>query len=210
MNKNNLFTLALLPILTISLTAMEQGQPTTLTPEESACFAWFDSHKEMKMQAFKQLSPENNNTLVTGTLHSLYPDKVSNALNEYVENFYTIAQEKEISLNYEKSFTQDTLLKIRIIMQNQSLEKPTDESTARMYVFSKLLDKDEKNCFLKDGYLNSESAAHSTVKKWANLLANELIRLGIIVNTPEAKKEKAEQLACDKIKELDAIYKNTK
>jgi len=200
---NRILIIALMcTIYSINIFTMEQP----LTSKETACFNWFDKHTTLKATAYKSLSKEESDIMSKGVRYTERPDEVTNAVQQYAKNFCDAIQKENINPEYDSQLLSATLLKMKIAMQNNIVEKPTDYTSARMYVYSKLLTPEEQNAYKQEGYLKGPEYAHTVVNKFGGLLADELVKIGIIKDTEEEKAKAAQEYITKKTEELKTFY----
>ena len=189
---------ALLLTLCPALLAME-----LLTPEETKCFIWFEANP-LTMTAYKSLAENEKNILSKGTLYREHPEAVKNAMFNLAKNLKRKIQQENDPLRYDAEFLGNTLLKIKIALQNKKVEKPIDLTTARLYVFSKLLTPEEKATILKENYIKNPEATRIAMTKYADLVMQELVTLGLV--TPQDRSIAAAAFLQKKMNELQEIF----
>ena len=202
----NIFLLIALFFITQSVHVFSMNTPSALTPEETECFTFFDKNAAYHALAYKALSEQDKTIIHSGMSYSDHMQEVKNALDNYATEFCTALEKAHITPAYDAQFISATLLKMKIAMQNKKIEKPTDHLSARMYVFSQLLTPQEKAFFHKDTYLQDKSTAHQVVRKCGLLLADELVKIKLIEDTPDAKELAAQEYTAQKIADLEKYY----
>ncbi len=179
-----------------------------LTPEESSCFKWFRAqHEKLPVHPFQKLSEEDQSVFNKNLLYAKNPVEVTRSRNNYAEAFWALAQEAQVNRDgYDKDVLKRALLKTAINMQNQTTKEPTDEISAREYVFVKELNSSEKSTWMRDNFLANPQAAEPTIAKWSSAVAKTLAHLKLIEDTQEAKEKKSQELFNKKIDELKKAY----
>lgn len=182
--------------------AQAHVQQSLLSPEEVACFQWFEKTKGSINHGLKDLSPEDQEVFSKKTRYSDAPEVVIRATSNFAASFCKAATASNISLMYDAPTLASTLLKMKIAVQNKTIAQATDRTSARIYVFTQLLTADEQATVSVDNYKKNPEAAHQAMVKHGELLAAELAKLGLIEDTEQAKKQEAEQFTKDKIADL--------
>jgi len=179
---------------------------TTLSPEETAVFQWFDKHTPLVGSVHKELPVEDQEFFNKKIPYKENPEAFTRATLNFATTFYKLATEKGLAAPFTPEALGSMFLKIRIAMQNKEIEKPTDLLTARLYVWSKLMTPQEKESVYRDNYLKNPEAAHAVAAKNGRLLAEELAKLNIIENTDAAKAQYAEEFTKKKIEDFKREY----
>lgn len=92
-------------------------------------------------------------------------------------------------------------------MHTNKPQKPTDLLTARTYVWSTLLAKEEQQTWTDETiYRSNPAAAEAVVDKWSKLLTHELVTLKLVDDTEEARAAKAKTFADEKKALLKKMY----
>lgn len=191
------------------LSAMDSGkneQAHELTASEKSCYEWFVKQEKTLPSYYNSLSPEDKEIFSKQVRYADNPDAVTRSRNNYVAAFYAQAKAAQIKLEYEEPVLQSALLKMTQAMHGKTIKKPTDELSARMYVFSQLLTPQEQLAWTKENYLKNTQEAESLAAKWAQLVSDELVKLNLIGGTSEAKTQKAQELYVEKTERFRKTY----
>lgn len=157
-----------------------------LTPNEQACFESFYENFDSQMHAYHALT-EDEQAIFCSKSTSLQEA----ALHKYATEFYHATCQTNKPFEYCTPFLHKTLLKMRDIMDHHDITKPTNYITAYMYVFSELLQPNERSAFLKDIYVYNKLYSLSIFHKCGILLAQELIKINLISDTEIDKQQAA-------------------
>lgn len=188
--------LILLVSINISIYSMESSED--ITSQEDECFLWFDGQIKAKTDAFKSLSLEDRKTYQDRLKYSEYPQEVTASLTNYAKKFYEILKQTNNQTMFDESFLASTLLKIRKTMQDNGIKKPTNITSARMFVFTNFLTKEEQQTVLEGNYIKNPHAAREAMEKCGKLFAEELVKLKLIRDTIQDKHRAAQDFTAKK------------
>ena len=200
-------------LLSISMNSfgMEQTKNSSdgLSKEESDCFEWFEGYKQESNSVFQSM-PDNERKFLHAGIHSQEdPQVIQQVIIKFVSKLYENFSQVNIPVKYTEKILVSTLLKIRIATYNQTVEKPTDLVTARIYVASQLLTKTEKDAVSKDNFLTNSDNVSNTLKRYSTLLAEELAKLGLIGCTEHDKSKCAQYWYERKMKDVQMIHQES-
>ena len=199
-----LFYVALLCSLICGLSnasQREEEKKATLSDDDITCFEWFKKNKDPKM--FQSLSEEDQVSLAMR--YDEKPEQVKKAWNAYIDLFYDHIKQANINQTYDKKQLFTTFLNMRIARENKAIKEPANKGEARLYAFNQL-ERKEQLTYHKEQYTKDKAAAQKVMKKQGALYANELIKLGIINDSDDARAEEIETFIKKKTAELDAAY----
>lgn len=189
----------------ISLTTMLPifSMQSPLTTVEENCFNWLDNAIGLKEVAYNALSEEDRKAWIfaedTASLTAVVPT--------YIKEIYKAAEKAGIEVPYNETTLVKTVMHVKKLMRNKEIIKPVDRITARMYVFSSLLTPEEQASVYENNYKANPAAASAAMLKNGKLLAEELAKLGIIENTPQAKEQEAQLFHAKKMEAFKQTYK---
>lgn len=186
--------------------AMENDE---LTQTEKDCYNWFKELQKTVPSPFQALSPEDRKTFETQVKFQDDPEAVTQSRNNFAEAFFANAQKAGKELAYNKELLKATFIKMTKMMHGQTIKKPTDLLTARMYVFS-LLSPEEKITYSQGNYCKDPEATKVVIRKWSNLVCDELIKLNLLENSVKAREEREKELFDEVVARFEHTYKSTK
>lgn len=183
---------------------VQEAKLNELTAEENNCFKWFRAqHDKLPSHPLQKLTEEDQGVFNKNLLYAKNPIEVTRSRHNYVEAFWTLAEEARINRDdYDKDTLKRAVLKTAINMHTKKTKEPTDEIEAREYAFVNELNSSEKSTWMKDNYLADPQAAESSILKWSDAVAKKLAELKLIEDTQEGKKGKSQELFTKKLAEL--------
>lgn len=179
-----------------------------LTQEQRVCFDEFLSHVDLQKEAINALSDEVRQYMNGGIMYIDAEEEVTNAVKQFVEEFFKAAKNKGIVFDYGIDFVAELMLQCKIDMQNGTVERPTAESSdgeVRMYVYSQLSIEDKRTVY-KPNYLANPKAAEDAFAKCSRMYADMLVELKRLPDTQEARYEAARVYLEARISELKFKY----
>ncbi len=180
----------------------EKAIEFSFSPEENKCFEWFEENKEHAPKIWQNLSEKQKNALHGKSSE----DELKEAVDDLVGNVFTTLQEKVIAIPHDKASIVSTLYKMRIAMRSGHIIKPTGLTTARMYTFTHLLTAKEKATVQEKNFLKDHNAANKAMRRYGVLLTKELVKLGLVRDTPGARAVSAQYWHQRKMTELGNAY----
>lgn len=177
----------------------------SFSSEENEYYEWFEEQKE-------RYTPNVWLDLSTKAKKALHGDSTEDELKEGAEEFvgfvFTKLNRHAVTVPYEQDSIVSTLCKMRIAMRSKDvIIKPTGKTTARMYAFTHLLTPEEKATVQEENFLKYPEAADDAMKHYGQLLTNELVKLGLVEDTIEARESSAQYWHKKKMAELSSSYK---
>lgn len=99
-----------------------------LTPEESACFTWFQEQFRNIPSPLHELHPEDQAVFNKGLRYTDHPEEVMRSRSNLVSAFYAELRKANISILYPEETLQPVALKVAKTMQAKTIQKPTSDS----------------------------------------------------------------------------------
>ncbi len=186
---------------------LSDSKENELSADETKHFNWFrEQHPKLATHPLKKLSAEDQKAFSN---EQLSLERIMDSRSKYVDAFWGLVEQAKIDRDgYHKDVLKIACVKTALNMRTGNVPKPTDEISAKTYVFTKQLSKEEQDTWMKDAYLTILKAAMPSVTKWSDGVANWLADLKQIENTQEAKEQKSDELFKAKIVELTKAYLN--
>ena len=135
---------------------------TDLTPEEDDCFDWFHSFPAQCGAAFNRMS-ERNQLLLQRSANL-------DAITEYVDNIFAIFDKEIRFIPYDKTLIIQSMFKVKRLINQSYIPFPIGPTTARLWVFNKLLTEQEKAALQKDNYLKDPDRARQVCRHYAEMV----------------------------------------
>ena len=186
-------------------TLLSDAKENELTADETKHFNWFrEQHPKLATHPLKQLSEEDQKAFSN---EQLSLERIKDSRSKYVEAFWGLVEQAKIDRNgYDKDVLKIACVKTALNMRTGNVPKPTDEISAKTYVFTKELTKEEQDTWMKANYLKDPQAAAPSIRKWSNSITNWLMKIGKVENTEDAKERKSNELFIGKLDELNKAY----
>lgn len=172
--------------------------------EEKKCIEFFNN-SNLRNPAMQKLDPEDFTILASGTRYKENPKKFDGVYQNLTRLFFEEAKKNDVNVSWEERFLLQALIKSKIIRDNNEVI-PTDETSAKQFIYNQL-SPEKKATFFKDNYLKNSQATANTVKEMSEKLAELLAQIKIIEDTPEAKALKAAEFFKQKMIDFETLYK---
>lgn len=171
----NRIILALLTALFSTIMAMEEE--VTLTIDEDGCFEWINNLNQECRQAFNALQRSDKEILYDPHAdHQL----VCMAINRYTKGIFKQLEEQDIHPplpQFDQTFAANSMLKVRKMMIQSTLQLPIGPTTARLWIFNYSLTEQEHACLQKDNYCKNPEAGNTVWWRYARMVVDEIERV---------------------------------
>lgn len=179
--------------------AMDHRSTSSLSKKESSCYAWYKEQKQKYApKLYEDLTQEQKVIMKGGN-----SKHVEQMYRLYVDLFFQKLEQSNAPdrTSYSNDCVYSTLLKMRYMIQAKKT-KPVNILTAKMYVYSRFLTAADRAAMHSEHYKKDEQSTVKIVKKYSELVVEQLINLGLVSNTPEMKQNAIDEMYKEKMEEI--------
>lgn len=181
----------------LSVVVAMEDTKLELSKQENECYQWYQGQKKHASAIYNLLSLQEQEKMKKGNSAELF-----NVFSRYVDLFFQHLpqSEREEQGQYTSDELLSTLLKMREMIQRKQVAIPTDCTTAQMYVYSRILNAQEREALHAKNYKKDPKKTQDAVKHYSQALVKQLIELSIIVQ--ENEEQEVEKHYQEKINEI--------
>ncbi|MCL5875940.1 MAG: hypothetical protein M1114_05710 [Candidatus Dependentiae bacterium] len=179
--------------------AMDHKSTSSLSKKEISCYVWYKEQKQKYAPKLYEDLTQEQKIIMKGS----NPNRIAAMYREYVDLFFQKLEQNNAPdrTSYSNDSIYSTLLKMRYMIQARKT-KPVNILTAKMHVYSRFLTAADRAAMHSEHYKKDEQSTIKIVKKYSELVVEQLINLGLVSDTPEMKQNAVDEMYKEKMEEI--------